>query len=78
MKINDSDLKEVLKNNEIDQDKQARIIEELETREVIAEQKESKSDSDSDDQANLNNKNNAELAEQLGYKNKDQGAGNND
>jgi len=26
MKINDSDLKEILKNNEIDQDKQARII----------------------------------------------------
>jgi Holliday junction resolvasome RuvABC DNA-binding subunit len=73
MKISNSDLKEVLKNHGIDKENQTSIINQLETRGVIAEYKES----DNDDQAGadeLKNKNSAELAAELGYKSKDNSA----
>lgn len=72
MKINNSDLKEVLKNHGIDENNQASIIEQLETREVIAENKESKDD-DQAAEKDEKSKNSAELAAELGYKRK-QGA----
>ena len=43
MKISNSDLKEILNKNEIDEDKQASIINDLETKEIIAETKAEKS-----------------------------------
>jgi Holliday junction resolvasome RuvABC DNA-binding subunit len=72
MKISNSDLKDVLKNHGIDEDNQTSIIEQLETREIIAETKDSKED-DSAAAKDEKNKNSAELAAELGYKRK-QGA----
>jgi Holliday junction resolvasome RuvABC DNA-binding subunit len=69
MKINNSDLKEVLKNHGIDENNQESIIEQLETREVIAETKESK-DNDQAAAEDKKTKNSAELAAELGYKRK--------
>lgn len=78
MKISNSDLKKVLKNHEIDEDNQASIISQLETKEIIEENRNSNKESDNDDQAgtdDLKNKNSAQLAAELGYKAKDKAAG---
>ncbi|MTI82179.1 MAG: hypothetical protein FH758_15165 [Firmicutes bacterium] len=71
MKISNSDLKEVLKNHGIDKENQTSIINQLETRGVIAEYKELDNDDDQAGADELKNKNSAELAAELGYKSKD-------